>query len=63
MCCHSGDWLRVNYGHVKATGANKDRAGKFEAANGGYHLSDGIGDMSLNAHKGTRTSKKIRFNR
>jgi DNA-binding NtrC family response regulator len=28
------------FGHVKDfTGANKDRAGKFEATNGGYHLS------------------------
>ena len=39
------------FGHQKGsfTGANKDKTGKFEAANNGTIFLDEIGDMSLSA--------------
>ena len=46
------------------TSAVKDRAGKFEAANGGTIFLDEIGDMSLSAQAKVLTSscKKTKFN-
>ncbi len=54
------------FGHVKGsfTGANKDRAGKFEAANGGTIFLDEIGDMSLSAQaKVLRVLQESRISR
>ncbi|MEP2170770.1 sigma-54 dependent transcriptional regulator [Polaribacter sp.] len=54
------------FGHVKGsfTGVNKDRAGKFEAANGGTIFLDEIGDMSLSAQaKVLRALQESRISR
>jgi len=54
------------FGHVKGsfTGANKDRAGKFEAANNGTLFLDEIGDMSLSAQaKVLRALQESRISR
>jgi two-component system nitrogen regulation response regulator NtrX len=54
------------FGHVKGsfTGANKDRAGKFETANGGTIFLDEIGDMSLSAQaKVLRALQESRISR
>lgn len=54
------------FGHVKGsfTGANKDRAGKFEAANNGTIFLDEIGDMSLSAQaKVLRALQESRISR
>jgi two-component system nitrogen regulation response regulator NtrX len=54
------------FGHVKGsfTGANKDRAGKFEAATGGTIFLDEIGDMSLSAQaKVLRALQESRISR
>jgi two-component system nitrogen regulation response regulator NtrX len=54
------------FGHVKGafTGASKDRAGKFEAANHGTIFLDEIGDMSLAAQaKVLRALQESRINR
>ncbi len=54
------------FGHVKGafTSANKDRAGKFEAANGGTIFLDEIGDMSLSAQaKVLRALQESRISR
>ena len=46
------------------TGANKDRAGKFEAANGSTIFLDEIGDMSLSAQaKVLRALQENKINR
>ena len=53
------------FGHVKGsfTGANKDRAGKFEAATWRNFFLDEIGDMSLvcTSKSFTCSYKKIKF--
>ncbi len=54
------------FGHVKGafTSAVKDRAGKFEAANGGTIFLDEIGDMSLSAQaKVLRALQESRISR
>lgn len=54
------------FGHVKGsfTGANKDRAGKFEAATGGTIFLDEIGDMSMSAQaKVLRALQESRISR
>ena len=54
------------FGHKKGsfTGAVKDRAGKFEAANNGTIFLDEIGDMSLSAQaKVLRALQESRINR
>ena len=54
------------FGHMKGsfTGASKDRAGKFEAANGGTIFLDEIGDMSLSAQaKVLRALQENKINR
>ena len=54
------------FGHVKGafTSANKDRAGKFEAANGGTIFLDEVGDMSLSAQaKVLRALQESRISR
>ncbi|MFT4696961.1 MAG: two-component system nitrogen regulation response regulator NtrX [Flavobacteriaceae bacterium] len=54
------------FGHKKGsfTGASSDRAGKFEAANGGTIFLDEIGDMSLSAQaKVLRALQESRISR
>lgn len=54
------------FGHMKGsfTGASKDRAGKFEAANGGIIFLDEVGDMSLSAQaKVLRALQENKINR
>jgi DNA-binding NtrC family response regulator len=54
------------FGHVKGsfTGASKDRAGKFEAANGSTIFLDEVGDMSLSAQaKVLRALQENKINR
>ena len=54
------------FGHVKGafTSANKDRAGKFEAANKGTIFLDEIGDMSMSAQaKVLRALQESRISR
>ncbi len=54
------------FGHMKGsfTGANKDRAGKFEAAHGGTIFLDEVGDMSLSAQaKVLRALQENKINR
>lgn len=54
------------FGHMKGsfTGASKDRAGKFEAANSGTIFLDEVGDMSLSAQaKVLRALQENKINR